>query len=87
MQERLNLESMKDVLALAVRDAPFGTLTASLLQAACRLTGDATMAAIYVTGPGKDELLLAAWRGRRRWKMSMLVSISIRRGSSVDCDS
>jgi PAS domain S-box-containing protein len=59
-RDRLNLESMKDVLALAVRGAPFDALLASLLQAACRLTGDATMATIYVAGTGKEELTLAA---------------------------
>jgi PAS domain S-box-containing protein len=60
MQERLNLESMKDVLALAVRGAPFDSLMASLLQAACRLTGDATMASIYVAGGSREQLELAA---------------------------
>jgi PAS domain S-box-containing protein len=60
MQERLNLESMKDVLGLAVRGAPFEDLTASLLQAACRMTGEATMATIYVVGAVKGVLELAA---------------------------
>jgi PAS domain S-box-containing protein len=60
VQERLQLESMKDVLALAVRGASFDTLTASLLQAACRLTGEATMATIYVVGAQKGMLELAA---------------------------
>jgi PAS domain S-box-containing protein len=60
MQERLNLESLKDVLSLAARGAPFDDLLASLLQAACRLTGDATMATIYVAAPGGAELELAA---------------------------
>jgi PAS domain S-box-containing protein len=60
MQERLNLESMKDVLALAVRGATIDSLLASLLQAACRLTGDATMASIYITDPARGELALAA---------------------------
>jgi PAS domain S-box-containing protein len=60
MQERLNLESMKDVLALAVRGAPFDSLLASLLQAACRLTGEATMATIYVVDAARGELALAA---------------------------
>jgi PAS domain S-box-containing protein len=59
-QERLDLESMKDVLALAVRGAPFDTLLASLLQAACRLTGEATMATIYVTAAAGNTLELAA---------------------------
>jgi PAS domain S-box-containing protein len=59
-QERLNLESMKDVLALAVRGAPFDCLLASLLQAACRLTGEATMASIYVVDAARGELALAA---------------------------
>jgi hypothetical protein len=63
MQERLNLESMKDVLALAVRGASFDALTASLLQAACRVTGEATMATIYVVGAGEGVLELAAWIG------------------------
>jgi PAS domain S-box-containing protein len=60
MQERLKLESMKDVLALAVRGATIDSLLASLLQAACRLTGDATMASIYVADPARGELELAA---------------------------
>jgi PAS domain S-box-containing protein len=60
MQERLNLESMKDVLALAVRGASIDSLLASLLLAACRLTGDATMASIYVADPARGELELAA---------------------------
>jgi PAS domain S-box-containing protein len=60
MQERLNLESMKDVLALAVRGATIDSLLASLLQAACQLTGDATMASIYVADPARGELELAA---------------------------
>jgi PAS domain S-box-containing protein len=59
-QERLNLESMKDVLALAVRGAPFDALLASLLQAACRLTGDATMASIYMSAADGATLELAA---------------------------
>ncbi|AWG45831.1 hypothetical protein AM586_15920 [Massilia sp. WG5] len=83
MQERLNLESMKDVLALAVRDAPFGTLTASLLQAACRLTGDATMAAIYVTGPGKDELLLAASIGMDDSLAAALARVPVGEGEAA----
>jgi PAS domain S-box-containing protein len=60
MQERLKLESMKDVLALAVRGASFDALLASLLQAACRMTGDATMATLYVTCASGDALELAA---------------------------
>jgi PAS domain S-box-containing protein len=63
MQERLNLESMKDVLALAVRGASFDALTGSLLQAACRVTGEATMATIYVVGAAEGVLELAAWIG------------------------
>lgn len=59
-QDRLNLESVKDVLALAVRGAPFDSLLASLLQAACRLTGEATMATIHVAEPGSGELTLGA---------------------------
>ncbi|MGJ7917083.1 PAS domain S-box protein [Massilia sp. LXY-6] len=77
MQERLNLESMKDVLALAVRDAPFETLTASLLQAACRLTGQATMAAIYVAVPRENELELAASIGMDQGLAAALARLPI----------
>jgi PAS domain S-box-containing protein len=76
-QERLNLESMKDVLALAVRGAPFDTLLASLLQAACRLTGEATMATIYVAGAAGDALELAASIGMNETIAAALARVPI----------
>jgi PAS domain S-box-containing protein len=77
MQERLNLESMKDVLALAVRGAPIDTLLASLLQAACRLTGDATMASIYVADPAGGELELAASIGMDQRLAAALARVAV----------
>ena len=77
MQERLNLESMKDVLALAVRGAPFDALLASLLQAACRMTGEATMATIYVAGADGATLELAASTGMDGALADALARVSI----------
>jgi len=77
MQARLNPESMKEVLALAVRGAPFDTLLASLLQAACGMTGEATMATIYTVGPGGSDLELAASIGMDARLTAALARISI----------
>jgi PAS domain S-box-containing protein len=76
-QERLNLESMKDVLALAVRGAPFDTLLASLLQAACRMTGEASLATIYVIGADGGTLELAASIGTDQALADALARIPI----------
>jgi PAS domain S-box-containing protein len=77
MQARLNPESLKDVLALAVRGAPFDTLLASLLQAACGMTGEATMATIYTVGADGRELELAASIGMDGALTAALARIAI----------
>jgi PAS domain S-box-containing protein len=62
-QDRLNLDSLKDVLSLAVRGAPFDTLLERLLQAAHALTGPDTQAAIYVADDAGALLHLSAAAG------------------------